>query len=254
MFEEDLPSTYSELRGTCHWIQNNFPSGDASRLSNFQPNEFRRRIEQAISMLEYEFGPGNNTSARLASVRDYRVSPGSSSLQVQWQQALELISDAMLEIQRRKQLEQSPVRSESESAVKSKSGDYVNVGRINELSAMQGQALDTRRLVRLLEEVNVAAANQCWLSVIALLRTILNHIPPAFGRSTFAQVRSQYNGKSFGKTLGTLEDSLCNLANEHLHQTMLPCDPLPAPQQADFRQPLDQLLVHIVRELQAKMR
>jgi|GEM_PF-1405871 len=244
---DGMRTTRDELRATCHWIQNNFPTGLENWLSGYRPNEFKRRLDQAISMIEFEFGVGTHFAALLANIRDRRVSPGSSALTSQWQQAVEVIADAMMEIDRREIVRRTEnVTNKSTGSLDS---SYVNPLRIQELKDLTCSKFDTSRLIRLLEELNAAAAQRYWLSVMALLRTILHHVPPVFGRTSFAQVRSQYNGKSFGKTMDKFEDSLKNLADEHLHQQMLEHDPLPVEQQADFRQPLDRLLVEVLRLL-----
>ena len=199
-------------------------------------------------MIEFEFGTDSDIAKSLANLRDRPVSQSGSTAVLQWQQAAEVLGDAIAEIDRR-EIFGSTSRGEQPRKGQ-RSTEYVHSQRIDEIRKLDGFRLDTKRLVRLLQELNIAYENEAWFCVIAMQRTIMNHIPPAFGHSKFEQVRSQYNGKSLGKTMDTFADSLKHLADEHLHQPMRQHDPLPLEQQVDFKAPLDRLLVEVIRVLQ----
>jgi hypothetical protein len=71
---------------------------------------------------------------------------------------------------------------------------YVDHARIVALQSIGAGRWDFARLIELCREINVAAANRCHVSTAMLLRTILNHVPPALGFATFAEVASNYGG------------------------------------------------------------
>jgi hypothetical protein len=81
-----------------------------------------------------------------------------------------------------------------------------------------------------------------------LPRAILDHVPPIFGAQTFAEVSSCYAGsKSFKASMQTLENSLRNIADQHLHCQIRPSEVLPNAKQVNFGNDLDVLLSEIVR-------
>ena len=58
---------------------------------------------------------------------------------------------------------------------------FVAESRIEELRSTTGSPFDFSRLIRLCEELNLCMENECFLSVAALTRGLLDHIPPVFG-------------------------------------------------------------------------
>jgi len=128
--------------------------------------------------------------------------------------------------------------------------EYINSGRINELRAINNVNFDLAKLIRICEELNDNWQNGNYYSVIALVRTILNHCSTALGHSSFEQVANNYNGgQSFKKIAKNLFESAKNIADSHLHHQMQKNDPLPNETQVDFRTNIDFLLAELIKTL-----
>lgn len=130
---------------------------------------------------------------------------------------------------------------------------FVSESRLIELKAISAVNLDFSRLIRLCEELNSNYSNSNYLSVGMIGRTIINHVPPIFGFTSFEQVTGNYGGpnghRSFKKNMKHLNESLRNIADSFLHQTIRDKETLPNETQIDFKQDLDVLLGEIVRIL-----
>jgi hypothetical protein len=128
--------------------------------------------------------------------------------------------------------------------------DYVNKKRIEELRKINNIDFDLAKLIRLCEELNNNWQNGNYYSVIAIVRTILNHSSTAFGFTSFQQVVNNYNGgQSFKKIANDLFNSAKNIADNHLHGQMQKTDPLPNDTQVDFKSHIDFLLAELIKVL-----
>lgn len=131
---------------------------------------------------------------------------------------------------------------------------YVAHSRLQELRNLPCTKWDTMRLVRLLEELNIAHQNELYMATVVLVRTIANHVPPIFGFATFEQVASNYSagtpsGKSFKGSMQHLQNSMKHIADAYLHVPIRKSEVLPSAQQVDFSRDLDVLLAEAVRVL-----
>jgi hypothetical protein len=127
---------------------------------------------------------------------------------------------------------------------------FVDASRLAALRAIKSPAWDLTRLIRLCEELNTAHANECFMSMAMLGRAILDHVPPLFGKKTFAEVASNYSGpSSFKGSMQSLQTSLRHIADSHLHIPIRSKETLPTGTQVDFHKDLDVLLGEIVRTL-----
>ena len=127
---------------------------------------------------------------------------------------------------------------------------YVNETRLQELRELQPRDFDLTRLIRLIEELDVAYDEGCYMSVAMLVRAIVDHVPPIFGKKSFTDVANdQRNPKSFREAMEHLQKSLRKVADLHLHVQVRSKEVLPNENQVDFRSPLDLLLAEIVRLL-----
>lgn len=123
--------------------------------------------------------------------------------------------------------------------------DPVTVEAIKRLSHPQ---YDLRKLVALCEELNIVSARNAYLALGALLRMILDHVPPIFGFQNFAQVTSSYaGGKSFKAHMQHLDSSSRKVSDGIIHGMARNRDVLPGPLQVDFRAALAELLNEIIR-------
>ena len=130
---------------------------------------------------------------------------------------------------------------------------FINLNRIDALKNIVNSKFDLIRLIKLCEELNINYQSRNFLSVGMIGRTILNHIPPIFGFKTFDEVASNYGSlndkKSFKKNMMNLKNSLKNISDSYLHQTIRDKESLPNETQVEFRSDMDVLLEEIVRLL-----
>ena len=126
---------------------------------------------------------------------------------------------------------------------------FVNLDRLEELRNIHSDRFDLQKLIRLCEELNINFANQCYLAVTMLTRSILNHVPPIFDKKDFREIVSHYDGRSFKAVMRHLEESSRKIADAHLHLQIRDKETLPNKTQVDFRQSLDKLLEEVVRIL-----
>jgi hypothetical protein len=124
---------------------------------------------------------------------------------------------------------------------------YVNHGRLDELRAIKNKDFDLKRLIKICEEMNDNWPKNPF-SVIGMLRTVLNHIPPIFGQKNFESVANNYNGgSSFKRSMLHLLNSSKNIADIHLHSQIQKNEVLPNDTQVDYRNDFDLLLAEIVK-------
>jgi hypothetical protein len=121
--------------------------------------------------------------------------------------------------------------------------------RLAELRKLTSAQFDFKKLVRLCEEINTAYGQKCYFATAMLIRGLLDHLPPIFGKATFSEVANNYagGGKSFKETMQHLENAARKVADAHLHMPIRKSETLPAPQQVNFAAQLDVLLSEIVR-------
>jgi hypothetical protein len=124
--------------------------------------------------------------------------------------------------------------------------------RLRELRKLVSSDFDFRKLIRLCEEINSSYAAGNYFATAMLTRGLLDHVPPVFGKKTFAEVVNNYGAKSFKGTMQHLDSGIRNVADGHLHGQIRKKETLPEPQQVDFRAGLDVLLGEIARIIESK--
>jgi hypothetical protein len=78
----------------------------------------------------------------------------------------------------------------------------------------------------------------------------MDHVPPIFGVSSFAEVASNYGGsRSFKESMSSLASAARKIADAHLHTQIRARESLPTATQVNFAPQLDFLLAEIVRLL-----
>ncbi|MBC8554681.1 MAG: hypothetical protein H8D23_34145 [Candidatus Brocadiales bacterium] len=140
-------------------------------------------------------------------------------------------------------------KSNSVSSAATQNEYFVDKDRITELRAITSQTFDLAKLIRLSDELNVCYANECYMAVTMLARTVLDHVPPIFGYTKFEEVANNYQGKSFKKSMLNLQNSLRNIADAYLHLPIRKKETLPNKTQVNFANDFDVLLAEIVRVL-----
>ena len=124
---------------------------------------------------------------------------------------------------------------------------FVAESRIEELRKLSSANYDFRKLIRLCEELNTCYQNSCFLAIAMLTRSLLDHVPPVFGKPSFGEVANNYGTRSFKEAMQHLEDGARKVADGHLHGPIRQRETLPTLQQVHFGPMLDMLLAEIVR-------
>ena len=127
---------------------------------------------------------------------------------------------------------------------------FVDPDRIARFRSLDNEVpFDLSKLIRLSEELNLANGNRAWHSVAFLVRTVMNHIAPALGHPTFAQVAANATPKHFKVAAQALEVFGRTVADFHLHETMNDQLSLPTNTQVNMSQQLDVVLSEVERAL-----
>jgi hypothetical protein len=140
--------------------------------------------------------------------------------------------------------------SEAEEKYQPESTPYVSEERLDGLSTLLPPKIDLTRLLSILRELNIAYRHNLFMSIAMLVRSVIDHVPPIFGYTSFNEVVNNYpSTKSFKKSMEHLNSSLRNIADAHLHAPIRHKESLPTFTQVDFRADLDVLLGEVVRVL-----
>lgn len=213
-------------------------------LSTDDEAEFKRLAIEAKAMLSSELGALNEFSTNLfqainAGSGGYFGGPSLAAVK----NARAIVEGGL-----------NQIRRNTGSASKIIGQTYVDTSRLSELRSQTLAAWDAARLIRLAEELNIADANRCYMSVAMLVRAITDHAPPVFSCNTFAEVANNYAGaKSFRGSMQHLNSSLRNIADAHLHVQIRKSEILPTQPQVDFRADLDVLLAETIRLLKTQL-
>lgn len=127
------------------------------------------------------------------------------------------------------------------------SDTFVDPTRIDELADIVSTDHDFTKLIAILKELNVAYANGMFLTIPLLVRATIDHVPPIFQKSNFADVCGSYGNRSFRDSMNNLEKSSRKIADSFLHLQMRNKESLPTKTQINFKHDLDVLLQEIVR-------
>lgn len=205
---------------------------------------FKRLTHEAKDIMDQMLGPLNSFSRALTiaangSVQNYLGSPSYAGVS----DTLASVEAAVNSIRRR------TTAPKKDGAILPA---YVDSARIAQIRSASKAHFDSTRLAQLCHELNVAHANDCFLTIAMLVRTITNHVPPAFGCRNFAEVANNLAAdKSLKRSLEHLDSSLKNIADYNLHQQIRQTESLPTGIQVDFKQDLDRLLEEVIRRLNA---
>jgi hypothetical protein len=203
--------------------------------------EFKRLAIEAKGLLDHELGRANDFSSNLIyainqGAGGYLGGPSLAAVKA----ARSVIQGGVNQIRRK------PTHALARNS--SLQPAYVSPTRLAELRQMTSANWDMTRLLRMVEELNVAYANRCHMSVAMLVKAIADHVPPVFACKSFAEVANNYGGsKSFKGSVQNLQNSLRNIADAHLHVQIRRAETVPTEAQVDFRADLDVLLGEVVR-------
>lgn len=198
-----------------------------------------RNLKQIVSDFNNAgLGRPNITKLRNAITRDRRTAKISKD---EWR----LKSDKITEVEREFQLNRC--LNEKQAVTKLLNGEYVDKKRFQALKKKSGN-FDFSRLIQMLKELDAAFSVGNYISVILLIRAILDHVPPVLGCNTFAEIANNYKGtKSFKDSMSHLESSSRKIADSYLHTKIRNKESLPNKTQVNFSNALDVLLAEIIR-------
>jgi len=247
MHEQDLHGIVDALQDmTGRFVK--ATAASAPDLTSTDRAAFKRLMLEAKSMLDSDLGHLNDFSmplGRMANLPGYGLLNPPSLEQLQ--EAIGIVEGGLNQVRRKQNRPASPLGGPQKAP-------YVNPSRIAELQNLVKPKWDPRRLIRMLQELNLAHANNMDMATAMLVRAITDHVPPIFGKVKFADVAAQHSagsidGRSFKGAMSNLNDSMKHVADGILHVHIRPTETLPNSTQVDFSQSLDVLLAEVVRVL-----
>jgi len=125
-------------------------------------------------------------------------------------------------------------------------GGFIDKKRFQEFKKKHSR-FDFSRLLQLLVEIDHAFSVESYISVILLLRAILDHVPPIFNLNSFVEVANSHGSRSFKESMSHLENSSRKIADSYLHTRIRNKESLPNKTQINFSNDLDVLLAEIIR-------
>ncbi|PIF71268.1 hypothetical protein [Flavobacterium sp. 2] len=130
---------------------------------------------------------------------------------------------------------------------------YVDLDRLKELESLTSKNFDLTRLIAILKEINIANQHNLKFSTPPLIRSIIDQVPPIFGKSNFADVCGSHGSKSFKESMNILDKSSRKIADSFLHTQIRKHESaLPTFTQINFKHDLDVLLQEIVRVIKSE--
>ena len=128
---------------------------------------------------------------------------------------------------------------------------YVNENRINELKAIKSEKFEFIKLIRLCEETNKCYSERLYFATAALVRSIIDHVPPVFNERSFDGVANNYKAegrsKSFKESMDHLNNSMRKISDKIVHSQITKSETLPNDNQIDCKRDLDVLLEEVIR-------
>lgn len=127
---------------------------------------------------------------------------------------------------------------------------YVESSIILSLSELEPENCDLTKLIKMCKELNGNYSLGNYLSCGMLIRAILDHIPPIFGKKIFNEVVNNYGTKSFKDIVLPLENTSRKISDSYLHNPIRKKEILPNKTQVSFQPNMDVLLSEIIQILQ----
>jgi hypothetical protein len=133
---------------------------------------------------------------------------------------------------------------------------YVPQEVISDLEKMNIENIkwDFSKVIQICIELNSGWQNKSYLSVIFLVRSLMDHVPPLWiqdpepGKINFDAVCGQVGGSSFKSAMQNLRKQHKHIADRLLHEHIARRVSLPPPELADSRKEVIQLLQKIVED------
>lgn len=127
---------------------------------------------------------------------------------------------------------------------------FISEERVKGLEKIKNDLFDLTRLIKMCREINDNFSRKNYISVIVLVRSVLDHIPPIFGHKSFSEIVNNAKlAKSIKASFEHLDTSSRNIADAYLHIQIRDKEILPTEKQVNFSHDVDTLLGEIVRTL-----
>ncbi|RUU36350.1 hypothetical protein EOC93_25280 [Mesorhizobium sp. M6A.T.Ce.TU.002.03.1.1] len=224
-----IAGSFSELFAVCENYPDNFKA---------YASTFKRLSIEASALIDHHFGPVNNFSQHLwpamHMTQDGYLGRDVVSLSYE---ANQVIFGAINHLRRERLIGRK-------STVDVKP-TYVDVGTIAVLGSLADPRFDFTRLVQMCRELNVAHQQECNIAVAMLVRAVMDHIPPIFGKTTFAEVANS-RPKSLKETLQPLE-SIRKIADTFHHVQIRKSETIPTATAVNASNAVESLLQEIIR-------
>lgn len=129
---------------------------------------------------------------------------------------------------------------------------YLDKNTLLLLTKIKSEDFDLSRLIVLCNELDDNYSLGNYYSCAMLLRAILDHIPPIFGKSKFDEVCAQYGGQSFKDIMKPLKETAKKIGDNYLHTQIDKKVSVITKIQVEFQANLDILLNEIAVLLEKK--
>ncbi len=213
----------------------NYPDAFQSYASTF-----KRLSIEASALIERHFGPVNNFSQHLwpAMHMTQQGYLGRDVVSLSYE-ANQVIFAAINHIRREGLLGRKSTLDVKQT--------YVDVSTIAILGSLVDPRFDFTRLVQMCRELNVAHQQECNITVAMLVRAVMDHIPPIFGKAKFAEVANS-RPKSLKETLQPLE-SIRKIADTFHHVQIRKSETIPTATAVNASNAVESLLQEIIRTI-----
>lgn len=129
---------------------------------------------------------------------------------------------------------------------------YIDKNTFLRLNKIECDDFDLSRLIGFCNELDDNYSLENYHSCAMLLRAILDHIPPVFGKTSFADVCAQYGGKSFKDIMRPLNETAKKIGDDYLHTQISKKVLAVTKTQVSFQANLDMLLNEVTAVLEQK--
>ncbi|RWO40429.1 MAG: hypothetical protein EOS11_19705 [Mesorhizobium sp.] len=203
----------------------------------------KRLVMEAEAVISLHFGPGNSFSLNLipAMQANEKGFLGRSLMTVMGE-ANQIIFGAINHMIR------EPLLGVQFKAISKPV--YVDASTISAMGELSHPEFDFSRLIQMCRELNTAHQSECHISVIFLVRAIIDHIPPIFGENSFA-VAANKLPHSKKKTFLNLQNSSRNIADSYLHQHIRRRENQPTATEVNFSQDLSVVLGEVINAVRS---
>lgn len=129
---------------------------------------------------------------------------------------------------------------------------YIDKNTLLRLSRIESTEFDLSRLISFCNELDDNYSLENFHSCAMLLRAILDHVPPIFGKTSFADVCAQHGNKSFKDIMRPLNETAKKIGDDYLHTQISKKVLAVTKTQVSFQANLDTLLNEVAAILERK--